>query len=281
MSESSRNEAPEEWSYVLYHYTPALPASIAALAIFAILTALHIGRLIQHRARYFIAFTVGGICSHFNEKNVLPFAMQNSYILLAPALYAASLYMILGRLIRTCRAEKLSLIPVNQITRIFVRRDIVAFSIQASGGSMAMTSYKLFKVGEKVVITGLFVQAIIFVFFMFTAIVFHQRMFKNPIDMTLQEAIPWRRHLYVLYSTSGIILLRSVFRIVEFIQGNGGYLIKHEAFLYVFDTLLMASVMAIFLIWYIDGLESKKQTTFFASILQSFVQKVFIPCKKK
>jgi hypothetical protein len=45
--------------------------------------------------------------------------------------------------------------------------------------------------------------------------------------------------------------------VIEYLQGNGGYLISHEVFLYVFDSMLMAGVMGIFLIWYVEQLESK------------------------
>jgi len=46
--------------------------------------------------------------------------------------------------------------------------------------------------------------------------------------------------------------------VIEYVQGNAGYLISHEVFLYIFDTLLMEAVMLIFLIWYVDQLESKE-----------------------
>lgn len=58
------------------------------------------------------------------------------------------------------------------------------------------------------------------------------------------------RHLWVLYVTSDIILVRSVFRVIKYLQGNDGYLIFHEIFLYVFDTILIAAVVDIFFIWH-------------------------------
>ncbi|KAI9172729.1 Protein RTA1 [Paramyrothecium foliicola] len=268
MKNSTSND--DGFVYILYHYTPSLPAAIIALAIFAILTTLHLWRLIQHRSLYFIAFIIGGVFqligygfrtwSHFNEKNVMPFAMQNAYILLAPALYAASIYMILARLIRTCRADHLSLIRVDWVTRIFVGGDIASFSIQASGGSMAMSNFMMFKIGQKIVIAGLFVQVLIFGLFIVMAVLFHRRMLEQPTEVALNGSLPWQRHLNVLYTTSGIILVRSIFRIIEFIEGNEGFLVRHEIFLYFFDALLMAIVMGIFLFWYVGDLESKKQS---------------------
>jgi hypothetical protein len=48
-----------------------------------------------------------------------------------------------------------------------------------------------------------------------------------------------------LYISSILILIRSVVRVVEYLQGYSGYLMKHEVFIYVFDALLMFAVMII------------------------------------
>jgi hypothetical protein len=180
-------------------------------------------------------------------------------ILVAPALYAASIYMILGRLIRTMKAEHLSLVPINWVTRLFVMGDVLAFSLQAGGGGIqAAGTLELYKIGEKIIIAGLFVQIFIFGFFVCTSLLFHRRLHREPTSMVRQQVIPWSRHLYVLYTTSAIILVRSIFRVVEYLQGNDGYLISREIFLYIFDTILMAAVMVVFLVWYVDDLEKRK-----------------------
>lgn len=164
--------------------------------------------------------------------------------------------MILGRLIRTLRADHLSLIPIRWVTKIFVAGDVVSFTLQAGGGGIqAAGSLEMYDIGEKVIIVGLFVQIAIFGFFVVTSILFHRRILEEPTRAAIDGKIPWRRHLWVLYSTSALILVRSIFRVVEYLQGNGGYLISHEIFLYIFDTLLMALVMALFLVWYVDDLE--------------------------
>lgn len=167
--------------------------------------------------------------------------------------------MILGRLIRTLRAEHLSLIPVKWVTKIFVAGDIVSFTLQAGGGGIQSSgNLDLFKVGEKTIIGGLFVQLIFFGFFVVMSALFHHRISRSPTDVAVRGDIPWKRYLWVLYSASGLIWVRSVFRVVEYMQGNDGYLVSHEAFLYLFDTLLMAAVMVIFLIWYVEHLESTR-----------------------
>lgn len=49
-----------------------------------------------------------------------------------------------------------------------------------------------------------------------------------------------------LYLGSFMIMVRSVFRAVEYLQGFNGYLLRHEAYLYLFDALLMLLVMVLF-----------------------------------
>ena len=46
-----------------------------------------------------------------------------------------------------------------------------------------------------------------------------------------------------MYIVSILILVRSVFRIIEYAQGNTGYILSHEYSLYVFDAALMFGVV--------------------------------------
>lgn len=57
-------------------------------------------------------------------------------ILLAPALYAASIYMIFSRLIILLEGKEYSLIRVNWLTKIFVGGDVVSFIMQGLGKSI-------------------------------------------------------------------------------------------------------------------------------------------------
>jgi len=65
--------------------------------------------------------------------------MQTLLILLAPALFAASIYMVLGRLIRLLRAEQYSLVRINWLTKVFVLGDVLSFLAQSAGTSPSRT----------------------------------------------------------------------------------------------------------------------------------------------
>ena len=179
--------------------------------------------------------------------------MQAILILIAPALFAASIYMILGRLIRVLGAESLSIIPVAWMTKIFVFGDVVSFFMQAGGGGLQASGN--YNTGQKVIIGGLFVQVVVFSIFLVTALVFHYKASKQSTANTFFSIVRWKRYLHILYITSTLILIRSVFRVVEYLQDHDGYLVSHEIFLYMLDALLMFLVMVIFAIWYIGDLE--------------------------
>jgi hypothetical protein len=49
----------------------------------------------------------------------------------------------------------------------------------------------------------------------------------------------------MLYVASFLIMIRSIFRLAEYIQGNNGYLLHHEIYLYILDASLMFIVMVI------------------------------------
>lgn len=51
--------------------------------------------------------------------------------------------------------------------------------------------------------------------------------------------------MMTLYGTSILIMVRSIFRVVEYLQGFDGFLLRHEAYLYVFDATLMFLVLVL------------------------------------
>lgn len=199
----------------------------------------------------------GRIWSHFDGEAIGGFVIQAILILVAPALYAASIYMILGRLIRALGADSLSIIPLKWMTKMFVVGDVISFLLQAGGGGIqAAGTIKMYDIGEKIIIVGLFVQIAMFSFFLGTAVTFHRRQARHGAAQ--ETSIPWKRHLTVLYVVSAVILVRSIFRVVEYLQGNKGYLISHEIFLYIFDAVLMAIIMAILVVFYVEDLDTSR-----------------------
>lgn len=68
----------------------------------------------------------------------MPYIIQSMYILLAPALFAASIYMILGRIILLTGGECHSIIKQEWITKLFVMGDVLCFIIQSGGKNLCI-----------------------------------------------------------------------------------------------------------------------------------------------
>jgi hypothetical protein len=61
------------------------------------------------------------------------FIVQTLFILISPAFYAASIYMVLGRIILLLDAEKYALIRRKWLTAFFVIGDVLSLVVQAGG----------------------------------------------------------------------------------------------------------------------------------------------------
>lgn len=223
-----------------------------------------------------------------------PYIIQSTLLLIAPALFAASIYMELGRVILLVHGERFSLIRVNWLTKIFVAGDVLSFLMQASGKlnliliSLCLSDSSPFTsigcppgllltrtlsvgaglmvtaasggsassadMGNNVIIGGLFVQIIFFGFFLLSAIVFQRRLvssrgggYGHASSMSIDH-LPWRKHMFALHTSSVLILVRSVVRVIEYVQGTDGFVMSNEVFIYAFDGLLMWVMLVIFLV---------------------------------
>ncbi|ORY06504.1 RTA1 like protein-domain-containing protein [Clohesyomyces aquaticus] len=243
--------------FVLYRYHPSLVAAAIFTVLFGLTTFFHVYQTIRLRSWFMIAFIIGGffetvgyigrILSSNDQWNLNPFIMQTLLLLLAPALFAASVYMILGRIILLTNGEPYALIRSSWLTKIFVTGDVLSFLMQGAGGGMMSSAKKdpsKIKLGERVIIIGLFAQIFFFGFFVVVAVSFQIRARQHLATLN-STLLPWKKFLNVLYVTSALILIRSVFRMIEYLQGNTGFLLRHEVFLYLFDALLMLAVMVV------------------------------------
>lgn len=172
------------------------------------------------------------------------------FILLAPALFAASIYMVLGRIIRSVRGEQHWLIRVHWLTRAFVLGDVLSFMIQDGDAGLMVTGDNV-ALWNDIVIASLAIHVLSFGLFICTAIHFQYKIEKFPTrESVVDEDMPWKKNLWGLYGMSIFVLIRSVFRVVEYSLGYDGYALRHEWTLYVFDAVPMVGVMVIFAVWY-------------------------------
>ena len=100
--------------------------------------------------------------------------------------------------------------------------------------------------GQTIIIIGLAIQVLFFGLFIIVTCLFHYRIKREPTVLSSHSDAAWQRFLLVLYSTSILILIRSLFRMIEYLLGHDSILQSSEIYIYTFDALLMAAVAFMF-----------------------------------
>ncbi|KNA95820.1 hypothetical protein FOXG_01236 [Fusarium oxysporum f. sp. lycopersici 4287] len=248
----------------LWQYVPSLVGSIIFTLLFTLATVAVGYKMHKSKTRFCLPFFFGGVCEVlgyffralcWNATDSLPLnIMQALFLLLPPVFFAATLYMVYSRLVRAIGGESCSLISVRWTTRLFVLGDFLTFNIQGNGGGL-LANADLVHIGNIIVITGLIAQILLFLAFVACCVVFHRRFRVHLGHTSIPVAIRWKAYLNMLYFTSAFILVRNIFRVVEFAMDKEGYLQQKEWPTFVFDSILMLLVMVAFYLRYPDDLQ--------------------------
>lgn len=100
------------------------------------------------------------------------------------------------------------------------------------------------KHAKTVILIGLFLQIAFFGFFLLNGIAFWFRMRKSGKETS--SWFSWQKHVAVLFVSSGFILGRCIYRVVEYAEGTHGNLMSHEVYMYILDAGFMLLVMLSF-----------------------------------
>ncbi|CAI4306078.1 CPA_1a_G0017770.mRNA.1.CDS.1 [Saccharomyces cerevisiae] len=191
-----------------------------------------------------IAGYIARCVSSSNRQELAPYIVQSVLLLIAPSFIAASIYMIFGRLLHLMRCQSLMMISPRFGTTFFVVGDVFSFVLQAAGGGL-MSQEATTKTGSHLATAGLFIQVVFFGFFIINEVRFTVNAKKRCI-IYQNISKKWSFVNAALLLSSALIFVRSIVRIVEFIEGFNGYIMGHEFFIYVFDALLMLLVVVTF-----------------------------------
>jgi hypothetical protein len=160
--------------------------------------------------------------SHPSSKNA--YIVQTMLILLAPILFAATIYMFMGRLVLASGHTKASIIRPTWLTKIFLGGDILCFLVQAAGASFLVktdASQSTKNLGKYIILAGLVIQLIVFGFFLVVAAIFHLRAGKaERLEIGTVKMFNWQKYMVTLYIVSGLVTVRNIFRVAEYVTGG-------------------------------------------------------------
>ncbi|PVF97170.1 RTA1-domain-containing protein [Serendipita vermifera] len=245
-------------------YEPNEAACIVFIVVFGLLVALHLWRSFRAKVWYMWPLIVSTMMewlgyllreySIHNRTKKGPYLTSQVLIIVSPACLAVQLYMLIGKTMEFVGIEY-SLIRPSWIAPIFLGIDILSIIAQAAGSAIlfnqdASTSIDQVKTGRAILIVGLFIQLVGFSVFLFLSIFFDRK-----THVKLGKRISLLRPLMnAFYIAGALILIRSIYRAVEFITIDlstrpvSGYLWNTEWPYYVLDALPIALSVLVYLI---------------------------------
>ncbi|KAJ5925099.1 ZIP metal ion transporter [Penicillium verhagenii] len=280
-----------------YRYNPSLPVAIVAAVLYTIAFVLTFIQWIRYKAWVWFIMVVaaameavGYIGRCISVENVTArsvYILQFALIILAPVLMAACCYILFGRIIflvvpKDARTFHLCWVPPRFITPIFVGFDIVALFLQLVGAVMISSvtatdtgaASKLSR-GKSLAQAGVIIQLVAFGLFSVAAVRFNftSKRFSKQMGERYEHIdekhysingivrkLHWPALLRVVNLATLLILVRSIYRLVEFSEGVTGYVNTHEWTAYVFDALMIYPCVALFIIWH-PGIFCDEETT--------------------
>ncbi|KAG0337593.1 hypothetical protein BG000_005222 [Podila horticola] len=158
--------------------------------------------------------------------------------------------------------SKFSFIPPLIVGRIFIISDITTFLVQVTAGSMqgqaGDDNPELANIGDKLFLSAVSAQGVSYCLFTLLLTVALMRLVadrRSNKSRSLEGGVfgLGKQTTFIavgFYVSSLFIILRSVYRVVEYTQGHQGYLISHEVFLFFLDAAPLVLAIGIWsFIW--------------------------------
>ncbi|KAF9350658.1 hypothetical protein BGX26_011208 [Mortierella sp. AD094] len=253
-------------------YVPNVAGNVIIAVVYAILGSLFSYYIMRYKNKWALCLPIGAFASCIgfffrlaldpHNLKVPFFVVQNILIIATPSAFLAFNYMLYGRLITAIdpqfgtdeslsRMEKsrYSFIPPRIVGRIFIGSDITTFLVQVAAGSIIGNSGEknpsLANIGDKLFLVGVCAQGVSYCLFTALLSVALMRLIaerrKTGRDQARKGWMGLDHSTAMitsgLYFSSLFIIVRSVYRIVEFVQGHDGYLISKEVFMFVLDAV--------------------------------------------
>lgn len=241
-----------------FGYIPSLAPGIVFSILFIAMTIYALYYTVRRRVWY-VSFFLGGVLesvgwigravAHSYVCSNSMFIMQITCLIVAPAFFSATLYIILGILIQ--RSPESSVISSKMYIILFCSNDFLSLLFQAVGGGLASSGTTAVQVqnGTDVMVAGVFVQIAGMTAFVIFGLQFFYSAARKSIAFD-------GRVMSVLVIASLLIFIRNIYRAVELLEGWTGHINTTEGYLIGLDGVPMVLTLLSFCyLVIIDGTE--------------------------
>ncbi|KAL3602851.1 hypothetical protein FPOAC2_07165 [Fusarium poae] len=145
--------------------------------------------------------------------------------------------MTLSKIIILLDADIHSLVPVKVLPKVFIFGDLISLAAQLTGAAYLVDAIDVSqqRTAQLIIVGGLSFHVYFFGFFSSVLHIAYTRVLEAPTRQSSLITMPWRRWILVLYISCGLILVRSVYRVIEYATGPLGVVQGTEIYFYVFD----------------------------------------------
>lgn len=241
---------PPHYNGVLYyfHFWPSKDLAIIALTLFLFAALTTFGVTVWTRQWYMVIVSIVGLLemggyacriAMFHKPEFGPFVAMQCLLIIPPSFLALAQYITLAKVVGLVKQrfpERRLLVKPTAVIWGFFVLELVALSCQGAGAGTSVNTngVKNGNSGKVLLIVGLAALVLLIMSYLVTAIYVN----RSPL-YEVRQSPNLQRVFWALYTCTTLLLVRNIFRLIEFSQGFHGWLARHEVFFYVFDALLM------------------------------------------
>jgi len=261
----SSSNSTSNTQHLRYNYIPTEWICITFLSLFGLSTFVHAVQALYFRLWWLIPSVIfcgflelvgwsSRLWSSHNPFLRTPFVIQAVTLVVAPTPLVAANFILLGRIIRRLGPQYSRLTP-RRYAIIFLSCDIISLLVQAMGGGIASSSQKSHtqaKLGTDIALGGTVFQLVAITVYCSLAAEFITRyIWDRPMRSTHVPGgafrgivdIRLKRMLYAMCVMTVFILIRTVYRTIEFLDGWNGKIISTQWLFNVFDATMITLAM--------------------------------------
>ncbi|KAF8461147.1 RTA1-domain-containing protein [Russula ochroleuca] len=263
---SSSNSTVNDQPQLRYNYIPTEWIGITFLSLFGLSTFVHTVQAFRSRLWWLFPSAIfcglfeltgwsGRLLSSQNPFMRNPFIIQILCLVVAPTPLVAANFILLGRIIRRLGPQYSRLTPRRYII-IFVSCDIISLVVQGLGAGVSsgtQTSQSQANLGAHIALGGIVFQLVTIIAYCALAAEFLTR---YTWDRPVRRLVPvpnevlrgtadkrLNRMLQAMLVVTIFILIRMIYRVVEFVSGWNGKVISTQWLFNVFDATMICLAM--------------------------------------
>ncbi|EWC43529.1 hypothetical protein DRE_07491 [Drechslerella stenobrocha 248] len=234
---------PGKWSY--WYYCPDGTLPIVFAVLFAVSGITHAMQAWYYRNKYMPIYVVGcsllaaglslrAYTARSGDLQSLGLLIPSQVLVYSgPPVFSAALFFVFARL--CYYVPQAAPITPYRIVRTFISLDGLCELLVGAGTGMFVntTVPERQKIGQGLLRAAVILQMLLFLAFAWFAV----KLQRNARQLGIGGK--WKKSLYTLYVCGFWVMVRCLYRLVEFIEGFDGELIRHEAYFYGLECIPM------------------------------------------